>query len=67
MKREADGVFRVCVLKTSFIYFRGKFAFRLGRKASARLTLGDHPRAQPLKKLGISSKPFFTGFLPACE
>jgi hypothetical protein len=52
------------MLMKSFIYFRGKFAFRLGRKASARLTLGDHPRAQPLKKLGISSKPFFTGFLP---
>lgn len=53
------------MLMKSLIYFRGKFAFRLGKKASARLTLGDHPRVQPLKKLGISSKPFFVGFLPS--
>jgi len=53
------------MLMKSFIYFRGKFAFRLGRKASARLTLGDHPRVEPLKKLGIASKPFFVGFLPS--
>jgi len=53
------------MLMKSLIYFRGKFAFRLGRKASARLTLGDHPRVQPLKKLGVASKPFFVGFLPS--
>ncbi|WP_224241971.1 acetoacetate decarboxylase family protein [Hyalangium gracile] len=52
------------MLMKSFIYFRGKFAFRLGRKASARLTLGDHPRVQPLKKLGASSRPLFVGFFP---
>jgi hypothetical protein len=53
------------MLMKSLIYFRGKFAFRLGRKASARLTLGDHPRVQPLKKLGAATKPFFVGFLPS--
>jgi Acetoacetate decarboxylase (ADC) len=52
------------MLMKSFIYFRGKFACRLGRKASARLTLGDHPRVQPLKELGLSSQPFFVGFFP---
>lgn len=53
------------MLMKSFIYFRGKFAFRLGKKASARLTIGDHPRVQPLKRLGISEEPFFVGFLPS--
>jgi hypothetical protein len=53
------------MLMKSFIYFRGKFGFRLGRKAKARLTLGDHPRAQPLKTLDIAPKPFFVGFLPS--
>ncbi len=53
------------MLMKSFIYFHGKFAFRLGKKASARLTLGDHPRVAPLKKLGIAPKPFFSGFFPA--
>ncbi|WP_224366104.1 acetoacetate decarboxylase family protein [Hyalangium versicolor] len=52
------------MLMKSFIYFRGKFAFCLGKKASARLTLGDHPRVQPLKQLGLASKPFFVGFFP---
>jgi len=52
------------MLMKSFIYFHGKFAFRLGKKAAARLTLGDHPRAAPLKKLGIAPKPFFSGFFP---
>lgn len=55
------------MLMKSLIYFRGKFALRLGRKASARLTLGEHPRVQPLKTLGIASKPFFVGFLPSAS
>ncbi|MDI1483406.1 acetoacetate decarboxylase family protein [Polyangium sp. y55x31] len=53
------------MLMKSYIYFHGKFGFRLGRRASARLTIGDHPRVQPLRTLGISSKPFFVGFFPA--
>lgn len=52
------------MLMKSFIYFKGKFGFRLGRHAQARLTLGDHPRVQPLKDLGISERAFFTGFFP---
>ncbi|ADO74390.1 acetoacetate decarboxylase family protein [Stigmatella aurantiaca] len=56
--------FRGMLMKSS-IYFRGKFGFCFGSKASARLTLGSHPRVQPLKDLGIASKPFFTGFLPS--
>ncbi|MCY1019436.1 acetoacetate decarboxylase family protein [Pyxidicoccus sp. MSG2] len=52
------------MLMKSYIYFRGKLGFRLGRRARARLELGDHPRVQPLKDLGISPQPLFTGFFP---
>jgi len=53
------------MLMKSYIYFHGKFGFRFGRRAAARLIIGTHPRAQFLKGLGISEKPLFVGFLPA--
>lgn len=56
--------FRGMLMKSS-IYFHGRFGFMLGRRAGARLTLGDHPRVQPLKEIGISAKPLFVGFFPA--
>ncbi|RKH59543.1 acetoacetate decarboxylase family protein [Corallococcus llansteffanensis] len=56
--------FRGLLMKSS-IYFRGKFGFRLGRWAKADLKLGDHPRVRPLKELGISDRPLFTGFFPS--
>jgi Acetoacetate decarboxylase (ADC) len=31
----------------------------------ARLYIGDHPRVQPLKQLGISPRPLFTAFFPS--
>ena len=52
------------MLMKSYIYFRGKLGFRLGRRAKARLFIGDHPRVQPLKDLGISDRALFTGFFP---
>lgn len=52
------------MLMKSYIYFKGKLGFRLGRRARASLTLGDHPRVQPLKDLGVSPRPLFTGFFP---
>lgn len=52
------------MLMKSYIYFKGKLAFSLFGSASARLTLGSHPRVQPLKDLDISEKPLFVGFLP---
>ncbi|MFP2906915.1 acetoacetate decarboxylase family protein [Pyxidicoccus sp. 3LFB2] len=55
--------FRGMLMKSS-IYFRGKLGLRLGRRARARLVLGDHARVQPLKDLGISGRPLFTGFFP---
>ncbi|RKH12200.1 acetoacetate decarboxylase [Corallococcus sp. CA053C] len=53
------------LLMKSYIYFRGRFGFRLGRWAKAVLELGDHPRVRPLKELGISDRPLFTGFFPS--
>jgi hypothetical protein len=53
------------MLMKSYIYFRGKFGFRLGKRAWATLELGDHPRVQPLRDLSISPRAFFTGFFPA--
>ncbi len=53
------------MLMKSYIYFRGKLGFRLGRRARARLVIGDHPRVQALKDLGVSERPLFTGFFPA--
>ena len=53
------------MLMKSYIHFKGKVGFSLFKKGSARLTLGSHPRAQPLKDLGISERPLFTGFFPS--
>jgi hypothetical protein len=52
------------LLMASYIYFKGKLGFSLMKKGSARLTIGDHPRVQPLKSLGISEHPLFCGFFP---
>jgi hypothetical protein len=53
------------MLFRSFIHFQGDAHLALGRTGAARLTIGDHPRAQPLKSLDISPRPLFTAFLPA--
>ncbi|WP_164017484.1 acetoacetate decarboxylase family protein [Pyxidicoccus trucidator] len=52
------------MLMKSYIYFRGKLGFRLGRRAGARFVIGDHPRVQALKDLDISGRALFTGFFP---
>lgn len=52
------------MLMKSDIYFRGKIGFSLLKRGSARLTLGDHPRADVLRRLEIGSRPLFTAFLP---
>ena len=53
------------MLMKSYISFRGKAGLSLFKKGSARLELGSHPRARPLKELGISEYPVFTGFFPS--
>jgi hypothetical protein len=52
------------LLMKSYIYFKGKAGFGLLGGASARLTIGDHPRLAPLKQLAIAPKPVFTAYIP---
>jgi hypothetical protein len=52
------------MLMKSYIYFKGRAQFALMRNARATLTLGDHPRAQQLRKLEIEPSPVFTAYLP---
>lgn len=52
------------MLNKSNVYFRGHAGFKLPGTRSARLTLGPHPRMDPLRALGIGSRPLFAGFFP---
>jgi hypothetical protein len=56
--------FRGMLVKSS-VYFRGAVDVAVGRRAHARLVLGDTPRMQPLKELDIAPEPIFTAFLPS--
>lgn len=49
----------------SFIYFAGKVGFSLFKGGNARFILGDHPRADTLRSLNISSQSIFTAYLPS--
>jgi hypothetical protein len=51
------------MLNKSLIYMRGTMGLSLFA-ADARLLLGDHPRADPLKRLDIDPRPLVTGFAP---
>lgn len=55
--------FRGLLMKSS-VYFRGGMHLGFGRRASARLYLGSHPRMDPLRDLDIASDPLFTAWLP---
>jgi hypothetical protein len=50
----------------SFIYFRGKLGFSLAR-GSARFVLGDHPRADALRALGIGADPVAALYIPSVK
>jgi Acetoacetate decarboxylase (ADC) len=52
------------MLMKSYIYFRGKAGFNLPFTRSARLTIGDHPRVAPLKRLGIGERPVISAWFP---
>jgi hypothetical protein len=52
------------MLMKSDIHFKGKMGFSLMKRSSARLTLGDHPRADILRRLEIDPNPLFSAFLP---
>ena len=51
------------MMMRSFIYFRSNAGFTIV-KPEARLVLGDHPRAEPLRSLGHADKPLFLAHLP---
>jgi hypothetical protein len=53
------------MLMASNIFFKAKVGIRLGSSAKGSLYIGDHPRTQYMRDLNISSKPFFTLFMPA--
>lgn len=55
------------MLMASYIYFHAKAGLRIGRKATARLYIGDHPRTRPLRELHIRPKPLFTLFIPEAD
>jgi hypothetical protein len=52
------------MLMASYIYFQGRLGLHFMRPGSARLTIGSHPRVQPLKALEIEDRPLFAGFFP---
>ncbi|HTA96594.1 MAG TPA: acetoacetate decarboxylase family protein [Solirubrobacteraceae bacterium] len=58
--------FRGMLMKSN-ISFRGRAGFNLPLTRSARLQIGEHPRVQMLKRLGISSRPLFCGYFPSTE
>lgn len=53
--------FRGMLMKSS-IFFRGRGGFCLLSKATARLTLGDSPKADILRQLEIAPKALFTAY-----
>ena len=55
------------MLFKSRVYFDGKLGLLLLKKGSARLTIGDHPRVQPLKDLEIDPDPIVAAFAPAAN
>jgi Acetoacetate decarboxylase (ADC) len=56
-------VFRDMMMK-SLIYFRGKAGVHLLRPGSARLLLGDHPRADVIRGLEVDPNPIFAAYIP---
>jgi hypothetical protein len=56
--------FRGMLYKSS-VSFRGRAGVNLPLTRSARLTLGDHPRMAPLKRLGVRDRPLLAVYLPS--
>ena len=53
------------MLSKSYVHFRGRGGANLPLSQTARLTLGDHPRMAPLKRLGVRPRPLFAAYLPS--
>lgn len=58
------GQFRGLLTK-SCLHFQGRAGLQFRPAEGARLLLGDHPRMDPIKRLGIDPRPLFTGFVPS--
>jgi hypothetical protein len=52
------------MLNKSTVYFKGRATVAIGPLAHGRFELGDHPRVERLKTLGVASKPIFTLYIP---
>ena len=52
------------MLMKSDVYFRGRIEVGFGRRAAAKLEIGDHPRLAAVKRLEIAKRPVFTVFFP---
>src|SRR5207253_1060492 len=55
------------MLNRSFIYFRGRAGFHLPLSERARLTIGDHPRMDAIRRLEPGSRPLFVAFFPETQ
>jgi len=55
------------MLMASYIYFKAKAGIKFGAGAKGSLYIGDHPRTRFMRDLKISSKPFFTLFMPSAN
>lgn len=53
------------MLMKSAIHMKGRAGLRLFGAAKAKLVIGDHPRAAPLKTLEIGAKPIATAYIPS--
>jgi Acetoacetate decarboxylase (ADC) len=52
------------MLMKSTIYFKGTAGFSIFKKGAARLILGDSPRVQALKSIGLEAEPVATMYFP---
>ena len=52
------------MLNRSAIYVRGRAGLRGPLRSPARLTLGPHPRVDPLRALEIGRRPLFAAYMP---
>ena len=55
--------FRGMLMKSN-VHFDGKAGLHMGKRAKARLIIGNHPRMQALKSLDILPDPIVTAFIP---
>lgn len=53
------------MLNKSSIHFKGRGGAHLPLTRSARLTLGDHPRMDAIRRLQVRDRPLFAGYLPS--